>query len=110
MHKIPKKHKKKSDEKCAFQHGFYHHYTQQCIYYYWIKEVCISIAKKDGEWYLDDNRYYQDSYGCAYSLNKYYTSKLVYEKEINNISVWEKLFKDKNEEEEKLFPIKYSPV
>ena len=81
----PRKHMPSVEEECSSKRGFYYHQTETCVHYYWIHEVCISIAKKDdGDWYLDDNRYYQNSYGCAYRLNNRFT-ELEYEEEINNL-------------------------
>ena len=58
----------------------------------YLTEVCIAISKNeiDNTWYLDDERFGQGSYGCAFK-EKYPPKTVVYPEAVNNVQVFQKL-------------------
>jgi len=76
---------------CRSQHGYLEN-DSMCIKYYRATALCIAIAKDDdnGKWYLDSNRYEQDSYGCGFREGGF-DSDYKLDTPINSLHVWKKI-------------------
>jgi len=92
---------------CVGQHGSLGN-GQYCTKYYQAFEVCIAIAKDQdtGKWYLDSNRYDQNTFGCGFQSREF-RSNIQYDRAINSVHVWKQMPKAAEEKNfDYLFPLK----
>ena len=96
---------------CISKHGHLEEDSSgQCTTYYWTAEVCVMIARDEkGKWFLDDQRYEQNSFGCSYQP-KIKSKMLKYEHKINNVFVKEQLFLDRTRPLSMFFPMEYPSI
>jgi len=92
---------------CVGQHGYLGN-GEYCTKYYQAFEVCIAIAKDQdtGKWYLDSNRYGQNTFGCGFQSREF-RSSIQYDRAINSVHVWKQMPKAAQEKSfDYLFPLK----